>query len=96
MSVPGLGPLAPGVLPAELRGASPERRREFAAALGFERQLVAELAKGLGRTLQQGAGPHGDLVSGALADAVVQGGGLGIARDLDRALHARDHQEPPR
>jgi hypothetical protein len=99
MTVPGLqglGPLAPGVLPVELRTASPERKQEYAAALGFERQLVAELAKGLTRSLERGAGPRGHLVSGALADAVVQAGGLGIARDLDRALHLRDPQEPSR
>ncbi len=87
MSVGSLGPLGPGALPVELRGASQERRREYAAALGFERQLVAQLAKGLTRSLEKGAGPQRDLVSGALADAVVQGGGLGLARELDRALH---------
>jgi hypothetical protein len=99
MSVPAVGsvgPLGPGALPVELRGASPERRREYAAALDFERQLVAQLTKGLTRSLERGAGPRGDLVSGALADALVQGGGLGLARDLDRALHARPAQEPPR
>ncbi len=87
MSVPSLGPVGPGALPVELRDASQERRREYAAALGFERQLVAQLAKGLTRSLEKGAGPQRDLVSGALADAVVQGGGLGLARELDRALH---------
>ncbi len=96
MSVPALGPLGPlgpGVLPVELRGASPERRREYAAALDFERQLVTQLTKGLTRGLERSAGPRADLVSGALADAVALGGGLGLARDLDRALHPRGPEE---
>ncbi len=87
-------PVGPGALPAELRSAPQERRQEYAAALGFERQLVAQLAKGLTRSLERGAGPRGDLVAGAFADAVVQGGGLGIARDLDRALHGPTPREP--
>ena len=82
MSIPALGTLAPGSLPAELRDAPRERRQQYAAALGFERQLVAQLAKQLSRTVERSAGPRGDLVSSALTDAVMQGGGLGIARTL--------------
>jgi len=99
MSLSGLPPVGPGALPAELRDAPAARRQEYVAALGFERQLVAQLAKGLTPTLEQGAGPRGDLVSGAFADAVLQGGGLGIARELDRALHptpAPAAEEPTR
>ena len=76
MSLP---PVDPTALPREVRAATPERRREYAAALGFERQLVSELTKTLGRTT--GVKEH-DLVPGAMADALMDAGGLGLARLL--------------
>ena len=76
MSLP---PIDPAALPREVRAAPPERRREYAAALGFERQLVSQLTKTLGRTT--GAAQH-DLVPGAMADALMDAGGLGLARLL--------------
>ncbi len=74
-----LSPVDPAGLPREVRAATPERRREYVAALGFERQLVTQLTKTLGRTT--GAKEH-DLVPGAMADALMDAGGLGLARLL--------------
>ncbi len=78
MSLPTVDPAA---LPRDVRAATPERRRDYVAALGFERQLVTQLTKTLGRTT--GAKEH-DLVPGAMADALMDGGGLGLARLLWR------------
>ncbi len=78
MSLP---PVDPAALPRDVRAATPERRRDYVAALGFERQLVTQLTRTLGRTT--GAKEH-DLVPGAMADALMDGGGLGLARLLWR------------
>ena len=78
MSLP---PVDPAALPREVRAAPPERRREYVAALGFERQLVTQLTTTLGRTT--GAQGH-DLVPGVMADALMDAGGLGLARLLWR------------
>jgi hypothetical protein len=81
MTLPGLPPLGPGSLPAEIRSAPRETQRRYAAALGFERQLVGQLAKQLASSVERSAGPRQDLVTSGLTDAVMQGG-LGVARTL--------------
>ena len=92
MSMGGLPPVDPAALPREVRAAGPERRQEYAAALSFERQLVAELTKTLERTTGSAASTGRDLVPGALADAVMAAGGLGLAATLDRAGRAQRGQ----
>ena len=89
MSVPGPPPIDRGLLPADVRDGSPARRKEYTAALGFERVLVAQLAKSLSKTAQDGdesadaaTSTYRDLLPGALADGIIAGGGLGLAREL--------------
>jgi Rod binding domain-containing protein len=84
-----LAPIDRAALPIEVRRGSPERQRAYAAAVSFERQLVTELTKTLQQTVKASpaAGAHQDLLPGAMADALTAGGGLGLARELDRALH---------
>ncbi len=90
----GLGPIDPSVLPAAVREAGPARRREYEAALGFERQLVQQLAKTLSSTAEPAddsataaTQAYRDMLPDQLADAVTRHGGLGLAPELDRALH---------
>jgi len=88
-----LPPIDASVLPADIRNGSPERKQTYTAALGFERMLVSELAKSMTKTAQDGGEDGGDaatstyrdLLPGALADGIVAGGGLGLARQLTPA-----------
>ena len=66
---------------------APQDKQVLSAALGFERMLVAQLAKSL---LPQDddaeASPYADALPGALADGIEQVGGLGLAPELARTL----------
>ncbi|MEZ5120066.1 MAG: hypothetical protein R2736_00555 [Solirubrobacterales bacterium] len=71
-------------LPADVRAAGSEARARYAAALSFERQLTAQLAKQLTATAGDalGSGPYAQLLPEALADSITAAGGLGLARGL--------------
>ena len=81
--------VAPGT-PAASQAATPERQ----AALAFERQLVLQLTKQLAETAKStdedatsaADNAYLDMLPGTLADAVVQGGGLGLADQLAPVL----------
>ena len=87
----GLAPIDRSLLPADVRQGTKADQERYTAALSFERQLVEQLAKQLADTTK----PAGDdqqasaatehyrqMLPGILADAVAQGGGLGMARNL--------------
>jgi Rod binding domain-containing protein len=88
MSFESLPAIDRSLLPADIREAGPQRRKEYAAALGFEQLLVQQLTK----SLADSAAPEeeGDAASQTyrsmlpetLAEAVTSAGGLGLARDL--------------
>ena len=88
MSVGGLPPMDRSLLPADVRDAGPETRQAYQAALGFERMLVAQLAKQLTDTAggdqetSAATSAYRDLLPDALADGVTAAGGLGLARQL--------------
>jgi Rod binding domain-containing protein len=89
MSLGGVAPIDRSLLPADVRDGTPEHRKAYTAALGFERMLVAELAKSLSQTAQDGdegadaaTSTYRQELPGALADGIVAGGGLGLARQL--------------
>lgn len=71
-------------LPADVRAAGSEACARYAAALSFEHQLTAQLAKQLTATAGDalGGGPYAQLLPEALADSVTAAGGLGLARGL--------------
>ena len=95
MSPSALPPIDRALLPADVRDGSPERRRQYDAALAFERHLVGELTKALAATTKPAEDDsssaatktYRDLLPGALADAVMAEGGLGLAVQLDAAMH---------
>jgi Rod binding domain-containing protein len=90
-----LPPIDHALLPGDVRNGSPERRREYDAALAFERQLVGELTKALAATAapaeddtaSAATKTYRDLLPGTMADAVMAEGGLGLAVQLDAAMH---------
>ena len=98
MSLDGLQslpPLAEAALPREVREGSAEDRKMYRAALGFERMLVHQLAEQMAKAAKAGAededapagqGVYEEMLSDALADSVVAGGGLGLANELYKTL----------
>ena len=79
-----LPPVDQALLPADIRSASKEVRQQYQAALSFEQSLVSELAKQLSTTAGSAMqdGPYAQLLPDALADAITQAGGLGLARGI--------------
>lgn len=91
----GVGPIDQALLPAHVRTGTPQQREAYTAALGFERQLVEQLTKQLSATTggddsQESAATksYRDLMPGALADAVIAGGGLGLAAQISKDIAA--------
>jgi hypothetical protein len=95
VSTSALPPIDRALLPADVRDASPERRQQYDAALAFERQLVGELTKALADTAKPAQDDttsaatktYRDLLPGAMSDAIMAEGGLGLAVQLDHAMH---------
>ena len=97
----GLPPIDQSLLPADVRKGSDADRKTYAAALGFERALVQELAKTMAETAKPVDGGDGDEPKDAassmymqqlpdqLADSVIQNGGLGLARNLYDSMKER-------
>jgi Rod binding domain-containing protein len=88
--ITGIGSL-PSVLPAEVRNGGKEAKEAYAAAVGFERMLVKQLTKSLTDSAAVGGGEDGksgspaayrEMISDGIADAITQGGGIGLAQDL--------------
>jgi Rod binding domain-containing protein len=88
-----LPPVDQATLPADIRNGSQKTKQAYTAALGFERMLVEQLAKAMNSTAQPSddSGDDGsdaatttyrDMLPGALADGILSGGGLGLARQL--------------
>ncbi len=90
MSLPaGLPPIDASLLPADIRTAAPARKQAYEAGLGFERLLVQQLTQSLAdsaRDAMGGDSPYASLLPDALADGVMAGGGLGLARQLADAI----------
>ncbi len=90
-----LPPIDDALLPADVRDGSAERRKQYDAALAFERQLVGELTKALAATAapaddestSAATKTYRDMLPGTMADAIMSEGGLGLAMQLDQAMH---------
>jgi Rod binding domain-containing protein len=89
-----LPPIDNAFLPDDVRNGSKERRQQYDAALSFERQLVGELTKQLSKTAEPADASsasaatqtYRDMLPGAMADAVMAEGGLGLAQQIDAAM----------
>jgi Rod binding domain-containing protein len=93
--------------PAWVRSGSAEVQREYTLGLEFERLLVQQLATSLTETTEpSGEGENGEgssggatstlssMLPGALADGVVNGGGLGLAAELTKGMNAQAGSGP--
>jgi Rod binding domain-containing protein len=95
MSQFAMPPIDNAFLPADVRNGTKERRQQYDAALSFERQLVGELTKALAATAAPAddssttaaTSSYRDMLPGAMADAVMAEGGLGLAAQLDKSIN---------
>lgn len=91
-----LPPLGPGSIPADIQRQGKAATDAFRAGLGFERMLVAQLAKGLtsatgGEKADGASSIHAQAIPEAMTDGIMAGGGLGLARTfVPPAKHGTD------
>jgi Rod binding domain-containing protein len=85
------------MLPADVRNGSKADKDNYTAALQFERQLVEQLTQTMADTTKSQGGDSDDGSSpatesykqqlpGVMADALMQSGGLGLARTIAENL----------
>ena len=99
----GLPPIDQSLLPPDVRKGSADDRKQYAAALGFERTLVNELTKAMTETAKpvdddgEGGQPQDaassmylQMLPDQLADAITQNGGLGLARSFYDSIKERE------
>jgi Rod binding domain-containing protein len=94
-----LPPIDQSLLPADIRKASDADRKQYTAALGFERTLINELTKAMAETAKpadddsqpQDAATslYMDMLPDQLADSVIEAGGFGLARTLYDGMKAQ-------
>jgi Rod binding domain-containing protein len=88
-----LPPVDQSTLPADIRNSSAKTQKAYTAALSFEQMLVSQLAKSMNDTAQPSddsddsgtdaaTSTYRDMLPGALANGIMAGGGLGLARQL--------------
>lgn len=79
-------------LPPEIRAAGAGAQQEYRSALAFERVLLGQLTKAMQTTVSQddegsaATQTYKDMLPDTMADALLAGGGIGLASDLVRAL----------
>jgi Rod binding domain-containing protein len=89
-----LPPIDSSVLPAAIRNGSAADKKNYQAALGFERMLVQQLTKSLADTTKPGdddessaaTTTYRNLLPDALADGITSAGGLGLAQQIVKGL----------
>ena len=87
MDLRGLPQISDAALPRDVRSASAADKREYKAALGFEKVMLGELVKEMTRSTPSLAeGPRADAVGDALTDALANAGGIGLAPQLYKTL----------
>jgi Rod binding domain-containing protein len=85
----GLPQVAASALPAGVRNGTAEDKDAYKAALGFEQVLLGQLVKSMASDGPLAEGPYAAPVQDALSSGLIANGGLGLARDLYRALAQR-------
>ena len=95
----GLPPIDQSLIPAEVRKGTAADKKTYAAALGFERTLMAELTKAMTDTAQPADGDKSStdaassmylqMLPDQLADSLQQNGGLGVAKNFYDAMKER-------
>lgn len=84
-----LAPIDASLLPADIRQGSQTRRETYTASLGFEQMLVQQLTESLSSSAREAMGgdsPYASLMPTAMADGIMDAGGLGLARQLTDSI----------
>ena len=85
-------PAAGAALPPEIRAAEKPVQDAYRSALAFERVLLGQVTKAMQSTTGGGEGAgaateaYRNMLPDTMADAIIAGGGIGLASDLVRAL----------
>ena len=101
--VSALPPINEAALPAEIRNGSAKDKKNYQAALGFERVLLGELTKAMTETTKPAGSDGSDsgqpqdaassmymqMLPDQLADSIVSGGGMGLAQSLYQSVKER-------
>ena len=85
----GLPPVDQAQLPADVRNAPPARKHAYESGLGFEQMLVQQLTQSLTDSTRDALGgdsPYASLLPDALSQGIMDGGGLGLARQIADAI----------
>jgi Rod binding domain-containing protein len=93
-SINGLPMVPDTALPADVRKGTDEEKQTYKAALGFERELLGQLMQSMSETAQgsddesrdAATSTYKQMLPDQLTDAVISGGGTGLAENLYRAL----------
>ncbi|HYV15188.1 MAG TPA: hypothetical protein VE972_04135 [Conexibacter sp.] len=94
MSLAGLPPIDQSLLPPDVRNGPGGRgsvRDAYRSALGFEQLLVQQLTTSVADTTQDAMGgdsPYASMLPDALADSIMNDGGLGLAPQLAKSLES--------
>jgi Rod binding domain-containing protein len=91
MSLAGLPPIDQSLLPPDVRNGPPAARDAYRSALGFEQLLVQQLTTSVADTTKDAMGgdsPYANMLPDALADSIMNGGGLGLAPQLAKTLES--------
>lgn len=85
----GLPAIDASLLPADIRQAPQTRREAYTASLGFEQLLVQQLTESLASSAREAMGgdsPYASMMPTAMADGIMDAGGLGLARQLTDSI----------
>jgi hypothetical protein len=89
MSLGALNSVSNAALPADVRAAGTQAKKDYKSALGFEQMLVGQLVKEM--IPKEGSfadGPYASTMQDTLTTALVGGQGLGLARQLYKEMQS--------
>jgi Rod binding domain-containing protein len=84
-----IAPVDQSLLPADVRQGTQTRRDAYTASLGFEQMLVQQLTESLASSARDAMGgdsPYASMLPTAMADGIMDAGGLGLARQLTDSI----------
>jgi hypothetical protein len=79
----GLPAIPDSALPAAVRNGDAADKQDYQAAMGFEQVMLGQLVKEmLPQDSTLASGPYGDEIQDAMTGSLVDGGGIGLGRQL--------------
>ena len=84
-----ISPISDASLPADVRSAGTQAKKDFKTALGFEQMLVGQLVKEMvPKDGPLAEGPYASTMQDTLTTALVGGRGLGLAQQLYKEMQS--------